>query len=564
MSSISSTKEKRQSFFTGALILFAAGIAVKIIGALFKIPLAGAVGDEAMGYFSSAYSVYATLYLISTAGLPAAVSRLVAAARAGGDGAKARAVFRASLFTFAGAGLLFSLALFFFAEPIAAIPGEKALALPLRVLSPLIFSVCVSAAFRGYFQGRRNMIPTALSQVIEAAGNLALGLSLGVRAKKAGAAPAVTAAWVLAGVALSAFFSLIYLLFAYRRASAREAKTPLPQGCLSGAARELFSVALPITFSGAVMSLSGLADSMLAVRRLKEAGNDLSSVASLLSSLSVSAAPSRPAVAVYGAYAAKAVTLFSLIPALVAPLAVSLLPEAGAARARGDEKALKETALFALRAAMMIALPAAVGLAVLSAPVVRLLFPADEILYDSASGAVTSHALVPALLSLLAPAIPFAAFVTVAGALLQGAGLEKKSTVSILSGVAVKVVSLYILAGDPRIGAAALPVSTLLSYLTMTLFHSFLLARRLSFTFPVGAVFGKPALASLFCGGAAILSFRFLSARLPERAATVAAVLFAALVYLAALFLLKAVTREDLARLFPKRKKKNASRRSAP
>ena len=558
-------KEKRQSFFTGALILFAAGIAVKIIGALFKIPLAGAAGDEAMGYFSSAYSVYAVLFLISTAGLPAAVSRMIAAAEAEGNEAKARAVFRASLITFSGVGLLFSLALFFFAGPIAAIPGEKALAAPLRVLSPLIFFVCVSAAFRGYFQGRRNMIPTALSQVIEAAGNLALGLSFGVRAKTAGAAPAAVAAWVLAGIAVSAFFSLLFLLFAYRRASLREKSAPLPPKSLFPTAKELFSIAVPITFSGAVTSLSGLADSMLAVRLLKDVSPDLSSVASLLSSLSVSASPSRSAVAIYGAYAAKAVTLFSLTPTLVTPLAVSLLPAAGDARARGDEKALRETAVFALRAAMMIALPAAVGLAVLSAPIVRLLFPADEILSRTASGAaVTSHALVPALLSLLAPAIPFAAFVTVAGALLQGAGFEKKSIVSILAGASVKIVSLFFLAGDPRIGAAAMPLSTLLSYLAMTLFHSFFLARCLRFSFPVGAVCGKPALASLFCGGAAILSFRFLAARLSDRAATVAAVLFAALVYLAALILLKAVTPGDLRRFFSKRKKKNASRRSAP
>lgn len=554
-------KEKKQSFAGGALILLVSGILVKGIGALFKIPLAGTVGDAAMGYFSSAYSVYAMLFLISTTGLPAAVSRLVAAARAGGDAAKVRRIFRAALTSFLGAGLLFSLALFFFADAIAAVPREPELAQCLRILSPLIFFVCISACMRGYFQGHGNMIPTAVSQVIEALGNLCLGLTFGVRAKAAGAPPAKIAAAVLTGIAAGAFCSALYLSVACARFIRKSGGPPAPGG-LKETMKELFAVAVPITVSGAVMSFCGVADSMLAVRRMKEAAAvDLSSVKGAIETLIAAAAPTNAALAIYGAYSAKAMTLFSLTPTLITPFAVSLLPAVGAAHARGDRESVRREALFALKIALIIALPASLGLTVLSGPIVRLLFPVDETLAVTRAGvAVTSHTLVPALLSLLAPAIPLAAFVAVAGAVLQGTGHEKKSIVSTLCGVGVKCLSVFFLAGDSRIGAAALPVSTLLCYAVMTLFHARFLSRDAKLTFSVSGLFGKPFFAAALCAASAVGAFRLLSPPLGERRAVILSILGAAAVYTAALFLTGAVTREERARLFSGKKK---SRRKA-
>jgi len=524
-----------------------AGVLVKAMGALFKIPLAAAAGDEAMGYFSSAYSVYSMLFLISTAGIPAALSRMIAAAREKNETGRCRRIFRVSAVLLSGIGLFFALSLYFFASPIAAIPKEPALAPCLRVLSPVLFFICVSAALRGYFQGMQNMVPTAVSQLIEAASNLVFGLGFGIRAKKAGLLPAQIAARVLVGIVIGSALSALFLCLTY--AFSRKSACPL-SGSRRAIAKELIAVAFPITLSAAVMSLCGIIDSMVAVRRLKESAVlDTATVRGLLLSLREAASPASAdsfAVAIYGAYAAKAMTLFSLTPTLITPLATSLLPAVGAAKAAGDEKTFSRSVTAAFRAAMILAFPAAVGLSVLASPIIRLLFPSGEVLFfDGAGSAVTSLQAVPPMLSLLSFAIPFAGFVTVSAAVLQGTGHEKKSVICTLCGVTAKLIAVFFLPAIPQIGYLSLPLSTLICYLVMALMHFVFLRRMAKVFLPLGAVFFKPLLSAAFCGAAALGAYLLFSKFTPENAATVLAVLSGAAVYAAALFLTGAVRGKD-------------------
>ena len=526
------TVKKKRSFFSGAVILMLSGVFVKGMGALFKIPLASAVGDEAMGYFSSAYSVYSMLFLISTAGVPAALSRLIAAAEAEGDEGKTRRIFRVSFLLLAGVGLFFALALFFLASPIARIPKEPELEPLYRTLSPLLFFISVSAAFRGYFQGRQNMIPTAVSQVIEASSNLAFGLSFGIRAQRAALPPVLVAQKILSGVVIGAALSALFLSLVYAFKSRRRAA---PSGSRRKIVKELLAIALPVTLSAAILSLCGVIDSVVAVRRFKETVLDSSTVQNLLSSLAAASAPaarSSGAVALYGAYASKAMTLFSLTPTLVTPIATSLLPAAGAAKAKGDAGKLAGTVSSALKGAFLLALPASAGLFVLSGPVIRLLFPADQILFYSASGeAVTSHGVVPPMLSLLALAIPFAAFVSVAGAALQGTGQEKKSVVSGLLGVSAKLLAVLFLPAVPAVGVYALPLSTLLCYLVMALMHHLFLRRSARVPVRFLPLLAGPFVSALACGAAAAATFSLLPPKTPAPFSVFLSVFAGAAVY---------------------------------
>ncbi len=548
--------KKNQGFVYGAFILMLSNLVVKVVGALFKIPLANVIGDTAMGYYSSAYSVYSMLFLISTAGLPVAISRMIASARAQGKAGEMRRIFRASLGLFLVIGLASSLLLYFLAQQIAAIPQEPELALCFKTIAPILFFICLSSCIRGYFQGSQNMVPTAVSQVIEALGNLGVGLTLGVWAAKKGRAPAEVASFVLVGITVGVIASAVYLSFA-KMLSARE---EIPEAKEKSerrtrdVVRELIAIAVPITIASSVLSLTSVIDSMVAVRRMKEIelGRhiDFSSIQSMLFSLRAVAAPveeNTAAVSIYGAYTAKAVTLFNMPPTLIYPFAISIIPAISAAKSRADRADLHRTMDFTFRIVSLICLPAAVGLSVLSGPIIRLLFSTNETLYTDARGiAVTSNEIAAPMLSILATAILFSGLISVSGAMLQGYGFERKSIFSTCCGVFTKLVSSWVLIGIPAIGAFGIPISTLLCYAVMFFFNMTFLAKHTHYVFSIRKVLLKPLLAAAGCGVTAALSFWLLSSRVGEKPATILAILLAAVVYVLLIFAIKGIEKEEI------------------
>ena len=170
--------EKKSTFFGGAAILMVGVIIVKIIGAVYKIPLMNILGDVGYGHFSAAYTVFNVLLTIATAGLPVALSQAIAQATTLGRQNQARKTFRMALMGFLVMGLAGFLVMFFGAEPIALALKDSGAVLAIRALAPCVFFVCGMAAFRGYYQGHGNMTPTSVSQIIEASLKLLIGLGL--------------------------------------------------------------------------------------------------------------------------------------------------------------------------------------------------------------------------------------------------------------------------------------------------------------------------------------------------------------------------------------------------
>ena len=174
-------KSKGQSFLQGAFIMMAASLVVKVIGAFFQIPLQNLIGGEkspAFGMFSAAYRIYTAMLVVSTVGLPAALSKMVAEATARGREHEVRRIVRVAAGIFVPVGALCSLALFFGAGTFAAWIKSEDSRLAVMAIAPSVLMVAILSVFRGYYQGRSNMVPTAVSQVIEAAGKLFIGLGL--------------------------------------------------------------------------------------------------------------------------------------------------------------------------------------------------------------------------------------------------------------------------------------------------------------------------------------------------------------------------------------------------
>lgn len=533
--------KNKQTFVSGALILMLSNIIVKAAGALFKIPLSSVIGDTAMGYFGTAYSIYSVCFLISTAGLPVAISRMVSSAIAKKRRGEAEMVYRVSLLLFVMIGLLGTSILFFGANSLAKLIDNPDLAVCIQTVSPIMFFICLVSCTRGYFQGNQNMIPTAISQVIEVMGKLCLGLVAGIFAKKQGYGDAQVAAFALSGVTLGVVLSAVYMVFA-KAVAKRDREVGLDTATRSkgSIAKELISIAIPITISSSIMSLTSVIDSMVAVKRINEACVGISYFSQDMSGL---------AMAIYGAYSSKAITMFNLPTTIVQPFAISIIPAISGAGAQNNREELKKTIDFTFRMVGAIALPCAFGIGVMAKPILNLLFSGNAVLFKTKAGTeYLSNDVAGTMLSIIAPAIALAGLITVSAAVLQASGHERKSILSTCCGVVTKAVTIWLLIGIPGIGHLGVPLSTLLCYVIMFLFNMFFLSRYLDYRLNFKTTLMIPLIAAASCSAVAGGVYILLSP-VHEKLATLFGILCAAIVYAVILFRGGGFSKEDVLQL---------------
>lgn len=451
----------RRSFLSGASVLTLSALVVKVIGMLYRIPLLSVLGTEGMGYFNAAYELYALFCVIATAGLPVAMSVLISSHGAGGDrdeqgtSAHARRVFRVSLGAFLVIGIVGTALLWGLSAPFAALLGNGNAALCMRAISPTVLLICLSSALRGYFQGHRNMTPTAISQVVEAAGKLFLGLALAGLAKSRGCDLPTTAAWAVMGLTVGTALSLCYLTVSKRCRDRRYPREWLAERDATPARsilRRLAATAVPVTVGAGIIALAKCIDLILIHRRLAILGLSAAHIAS-----------------VYGCYSTLAVPLFNILPSLSTSVALSAVPALAAAFSRGKEgeAETRKTATSALRVTLAVALPASLGLAVFSRDILSLLF----------AGQAAAVAEATPWLACLALSVPAACLVTVTGGMLQAAGRAGRPIIAMLAGVGVKTVLAYILLGHSRFGMMGAPISSLVCDAVIVVINILSLAR---------------------------------------------------------------------------------------
>ena len=354
-------------FFSGVSTLTLSAMVVKVIGLLYKIPLLRCLGTEGMGYFNTAYELYALFCVISTAGLPVAMSMLISRSDAQGDERAVRRIYRTALFAFVVMGAVGSLLLFGFAEPLSLYLKNPAAASCLRFISPTVFLICLSSAQRGFFQGKGNMLPTAVSQVVEALGKLILGLLFAVTAMRNGCTVPMTAAFAVLGLTVGAGVSALYLTvrkwYGHRNCSNEANHASDGQGG-STVWRQLMATAVPVTISAGIMSVTKLIDVALILRRLQDVGYGVSEANSM-----------------YGCYSTLVIPVFNILPSLTTSVAMSAVPSLSAALQRPRKEASQEIhriGVSAMRLVLWISVPAAMGLAVYGGDVLSLLFSGEN------------------------------------------------------------------------------------------------------------------------------------------------------------------------------------------
>ena len=269
-------REKKSTFFGGAAIL-AVGIAiVKLIGALYKIPLGNILDDEGFGHFNNAYVIYNLLLMVSTAGLPVALSKTVSECNTLGRRNQKSRVFQVAFFAFLFMGLLSFVCMSVFSPIVAkyVLQNEKAV-FAVLALSPSVLCTCICSAFRGYAQGHMNMVPTGISQVIEALSKMFLGLALAFLILNS-AIPdedlknRLSASGALLGVSIGSILSVCYLVFNHIRTNRRD-RTPssdVPDSSRS-ILSHLLKLAVPITLSSCTLTIVNLIDTNLVQSQLQ-------------------------------------------------------------------------------------------------------------------------------------------------------------------------------------------------------------------------------------------------------------------------------------------------------
>ena len=327
-------------FLGGAALLTAAVAVSKLLGALYKIPLGNLLGSRGMGCFQAAYNVYGVLLTLSTAGLPLAMSRLIAQSR--GRPRRQRRIFHVALALFLALGLVGSGVMLTFPRQLAGLLHNELAAPSIRVLAPALLAVCLLSAIRGYTQGQGQMLPTAVSQVVESAGKLVVGLGLTwylltVR----GVSPEIGAAGAMAGVTAGSLLALLVLALRWLP-SCMGSDTPPSRREVLG---QLLKIGVPITLGAGGMSFITLLDQSVAMDALQ-------------SRLGLGLEEANRQ---YGEYAFS-LTLFSLPPSFLYPISVSLVPAISGALGQGDRRTARRHTRTALRMALLLALPSGIGL----------------------------------------------------------------------------------------------------------------------------------------------------------------------------------------------------------
>lgn len=515
--------EKKNSFLGGMATMAVALAIVKVIGMVYKIPIRRYLGD---GYadFTNAYNIYSVLLTISIAGLPVALSKMIAANHALGRERQARKVFAVSMAVFFTLGLGSFLLMFFGADWLAGAMNDTQAAQAIRYLSPAVFCVSCMGSFRGYFQGRSNMTPSAVSQVIEAVGKLAIGLPLAMLAVKAGRGDSAAAMAIL-GVTMGEALALAYMLIKFansRQDLPEDDQETRPVGEIL---RELLTIAVPITITAAAVSVINAIDGALVQGQLQNA-------------LAMTEDQSRN---LYAAYAG-VMNIYNLPASLVMAVTVSVIPAVSAALAMGRKAEASRLVKASYHITALLVFPMGMGISVLAEPIVRLLFGNKD---AELSGQ---------LLAVLGIAAIFVCLVQVSNSVLQAYGYQNLPILVMIGCGVVKVVVNYILVGIPAVNIHGAPMGTLCCFGIATVVDFIIIRRVVPRPPKYLRLFFGPALASAVMGIAAWGSYRLVHLVLGVKLSVLIAIVIAVAVYGFLVVWLQLLSRDEL-KLMPKGEK---------
>ena len=467
-----SDTQKQQNFLQGTALLAMATAIVKVIGALYKIPLNAIIGEQGFSYFNTAYEIYNVLLMISTAGLPVAMSRMISQASSLSHYNQVRRVYATARGIFLALGISGSLLMTVFCRELAAFQEQPDAWAAIGCLGPCVLLICIMSTFRGFFQGQSNMLPTSISQVLEAVTKLIVGIVAAVGLLKLTNSVPLAAGGAILGVTMSCLVSAIYLFGCFRR---RFAELPITEeGVTSFAqtAKGLMIIAIPITVGSAGLQILTMLETKLYMGQLLNLGYTQGQADTMKGIYNMTQ------------------TIFNMPCAFITPITISIIPAITAQLTLCNDSGARETEESAARITGLISMPCAFGLAVLAEPVTALL------------GGYTGEklALATRLMTVLGLSIMFNAVVLVTTAIMQAHGRAGRPVLNMFLGGLLKLAAVYILTGNPYINILGTPIGTLLCYMCICALNIFSIRRLLPHPPALVKNLIRPFLAALVMG----------------------------------------------------------------
>ena len=522
--------EQNKSVAKSISVLGIAGILCKLIGVLFSIPL-NMISPKVATVFYIVYPTYTLLLTISSAGLPVAVSRLVAGFLAHDDSRNVKNTFKAALIMLVSIGFLFSLIMFLSNRILVDMVGVEEASLGFYAIAPCVLIVCALSAFRGLFQGQQNMVPTAISQLIEQVGKVVISLPLAaIGLKKSVTAGAGGA---LLGITLAEFAALLYMIIRYYIKKPEQDKLPQNPACSpennSSLMKRLIIISIPITVSACIIPLSQFIDSAMMIKRM------------LLAGLTPDDAK-----AAYGIFTSIVIRLINIPTALALAISISLVPAISACRARNDFIAVRHETNTGIRYAFLIGFPCSVGMSILSKEIVHFF-------YGSVSKFTPDQLkLAHELLTFSAMTVVLFTVVQATSSILQGLRKQRIPMYTMIAGVLVKIILNYILIGTPGIHIHGGPYASIACYSIVMISNIYFVCKNAGMSLNWIEWIIRPGLAALSMG----VIVYVLHIILPlNRLITIIEIIIGVVVYLAAAFVFKALSKDDLRTIMRRRRK---------
>ena len=547
-------KTQEKGFQQGAFLLLCSAVIVKLIGAIFKIPLSSkyCLGDLGFGYFSSAYDLFTPFYALAMAGLPVAVSKTVSEYSAKGRYNDVRQMLKVSRRVYLAAGLICFLCLAAFVYPFSRLTDSTGEGIySLFAMTPSVIFCCLMSSYRGYYQGLNNMLPTALSELLEALCKLILGFGFGFLTVKITGNAALGSAAAIFGITVGTAVSTLYLKLYYKFKgdgfSTEQVSGSLKADSGKTAVKALVMIAVPVALASLAGNIALIIDALTVRRQLGALNEDSFNIIREMYAYSVADYNKTAATPItngelsallYG-IRGKAYTLFNLVPTLTTVIGVSAVPVLSGLNAEKDYTALNRNLNSALKLTSLISIPAGVGLCVASDRIMKLL-------YDSAA----SVEIGAPLLKVFGIAAIFAGTAIPLTGVLQAIGKQKAALINIAAGAAAKLIIGILTVSVPEINIMGAAVGTLACYAVIFVLHITVLLRSKGISVNIKAVFLKPLVSALICGIAACAVLKIEETFF----VTFSAILAAVVVYVICLILLKALEEDDLSYL-PKAEK---------
>lgn len=523
-------KKKSGSFVKQAAILAFASIMVRFLGFLYRIPMTNMIGDTGNAIYSAGYYIYTFLLILSSAGLPAAISKMVSERLAAGEYRNAHKVFQISLLVSGMLGFLFMVLMLVCAKKMAFFLSDDGSSYYcILTLSPTILIVAIMSAYRGYFQGMNTMLPTALSQIVEQIFNAFFSVYLayvllGYGVDRAAGEKNIImgAAGGTAGTGIGALAGLIVIMFSYallkpvvyKKTKYDRNKEKAETG--AEIAKILLNTAAPIIAGTAVFSMTNLIDMVMVQKILINIGHTL-----------------EEAKALYGQLSGKYVTLTTLPISISTAVATATIPSIAASMRLHQKKDVRRKMNMTLRVSMIISVPAGVGLGVLGNQIIQMLFP------KAPDGGM--------LLIVGSVSIIFLALCQTVTGVLQGIGRVKVPVVGAILGAVVKIILNAFLIRIPSINVLGAVLSTTGCYAVASVFNLVMLSHIMRVRIDLLASLFKPLIGSVVMGVICFAAYKALFAFLNSNTiATIIAIFIAVIVYGLVMLLIGGIKEDDL------------------